>query len=103
MALGTSDDRRRSDRVATNRQMDLLFESRHVEARQQKISVVDMSLLGVRIRTIGVLVPGQKTTLIPTEHSIHNYPCRVVWVRSLSSQMYSEAGLEFCAIDRNSR
>ena len=100
MALpGAHEERRRLDRVITNRRMDLVVD----KLPQQSASIVDMSLLGVRVRTIGALVPGQKLTLLPAQHAIHAFPCRVVWASSSNSQMYSEAGLEFCAAEQSAR
>jgi len=98
MTLDSGSDRRRLERVATSRRMNLFFEGK---GRQQRAAMVDMSLLGVRIRTIGALIPGQHITMLPTEYAAHTFPCRVVWVSSSSSEVYSDAGLEFCAADKN--
>ena len=97
MQSSRSDERRRLDRVVTNRRMDFLFSQRNEAVPQQRAAILDMSLLGVRVRTIGTLIPGQSITLLPIAHALHSFPCRVVWVRSSSFEVYSEAGLEFCA------
>jgi hypothetical protein len=97
--MGTSarPNTRRSDRVPVNLQMELFLESQTGKIRQ-KVSVVDMSLLGVRIRSGGTLVPGQTVTLIPSERSFNVYPCRVVWVGPPGPELYSDAGLEFSPV-----
>jgi hypothetical protein len=77
--------------------MDLLLESQSGKLRQ-KVLIVNISLLGVGIQFWGALVPQQTVTLIPSNSSFNVYPCRVMWVKPLGSELYSEAGLEFWGI-----
>ncbi len=99
MAGVANTDARRSGRVPANLQMEVLLNTQSAKLRQ-KVSTVDMSLLGVGIRVCGSLVPGQTVTLIPSESSPNVFPCRVVWVKPLGSELYSQVGLEFCEIAR---
>jgi hypothetical protein len=90
---------RRVGRFPVSLQTDLLLDARNGRLRRT-VTIVDMSLLGVRIRSIGALVPGQTVTLIPSEHSTHVFPCQVMWAVPTGSQLYSEAGLEFRGLSR---
>lgn len=99
MGEGNRAEARRSRRIPANLQMELLLTSQYGKVRQ-KVTIVDMSLLGVRIRSIGSLVQGQMVTLVPSEASINVYPCQVMWTVNSGIQFYSEAGLEFQAMAR---
>lgn len=99
MAQLARTERRRLRRVTVNLQMELVVETRAGQVRQ-KVTIVDMSLLGVRIRLVGSLVAGQRATLIPCDRSVTVYPCQVMWVSPVGSQFYSEAGLEFWPVAR---
>jgi hypothetical protein len=94
-AVSTRADSRRLERSTANLQMTLQgTKSRH------KVWAVDISLLGARIRSTEVLVPGQMVLLIPSERSQTVYPCRVVWISPSGPQLYTEAGLEFRSFGR---
>jgi hypothetical protein len=90
MASVASTEARRSGRVSTNLQMELLLESQSGKKMRQNVLIVNMSLLGVGIRLCGALLPEQTVTLIPSDRSFNVYPCRVVWIRLLGSDLYSE-------------
>ena len=90
MASVTSTDARRSARLSANLQMELLLESERGEKMRQNVLIVNMSLLGAGIRLCGALLPEQTITLIPSGSSFNVYPCRVVWIRQLGSDLYSE-------------
>jgi hypothetical protein len=58
--------------------------------------LVDVSTLGVRVRSGGTLAAGQSVEVILTEGSWNVYPCRVGWVSATApEQPMSEAGLEY--------
>jgi PilZ domain-containing protein len=97
MALIPGANRRRSERVPTNLQMELHIESKSGKLRR-KVTVLNMSLFGVGIRSYAALAPEQTVTLVPSERSLNVYPCRVVWVKPSRSELYGEAGLEFWAV-----
>jgi hypothetical protein len=98
-AVGACGDKRRSDRTQANLLMTLLIEHQGTKVRQ-KVWTVDITLLGVRIRSCEVLVPGQMVILIPSDRSFNVYPCRVAWVGPLGPELYSDAGLEFKSVGR---
>jgi hypothetical protein len=99
MVSNTGKERRRSPRLDSSMQTELLLEF-HAGKARQSVRVINSSLLGVGIRSIGTLVQGQTVTLIPSDRSPNAYSCRVAWVKQLGSQLYSEAGLEFCGVAR---
>ena len=97
MATSAGTSNRRLIRIPANTRVTVLLESQGGQIGQG-VWTVDVSPLGVRIRSFGALVPGQTVTLIPTEDSSKLYPCRVVWVSPSGPQLYSEAALEFWAV-----
>jgi len=93
MAENMRTDARRVGRSPVSLQTEILLETGGRRGRQM-VTVIDMSLLGLRIRLIGALFPGQLVTLIPSERSPNIYPCRVKWASALGAEFYTEAGLE---------
>lgn len=98
MAELARNDARRVGRIPANLHTEMLVESGGRRDRQM-VAVVDMSLLGVRIRLIGRLLRGQAVLLVPSERSSTVYHCQVRWVADLGIQFYSEAGLEILAMN----
>jgi hypothetical protein len=83
---------RRSERINASIPITLL-----VDADGKKTShdafTVDLSQLGVRIRSKIVLAPGQAVDVIPNEGPRYAVPSRVIWVGQAGVD--SQAGLEF--------
>jgi PilZ domain-containing protein len=95
MEATTRVNARRTERVPVNLQMTLLLYS-HGKKTSHTVWAVDMSLLGVRVRSGGALVPGQTVDLVPRSDGSWNvYPCRVVWSSPPGPELFNEAGLEF--------
>jgi hypothetical protein len=87
-------ERRRSRRVAINRQITVEVDSDR-DRITKTVFALDMSELGVRIRSKVNLLPGQLVTVIPRAGDDHQaVPSRVVWV-SQRSDGSGEAGLAF--------
>jgi PilZ domain-containing protein len=85
---------RRSQRLPSKMSMTLVLELEGKKVRY-KGRLVDVSTLGVRVRSGGALAAGQSVELILTEGSWNVYPCRVVWVGATAPESTSDAGLEY--------
>jgi len=87
-------DRRRCRRVAVNKQIAVVVDSER-DGIANTVFALDMSELGVRIRSKLNLLPGQLVTVIPRAGDDHQaVRSRVVWV-SPRSDGSGEAGLAF--------
>ncbi len=86
--------RRRCERAAVAKSVTLV-----VETDRSRIShtafAVDLSELGIRIRSGVDLRPGQLVAIIPNEGSEQTVPSRVVWVAEEGSKRAGEAGIAF--------
>ena len=94
MPEATPAERRRRQRVAVNKQIAIVVDSDR-DGIANTVFALDMSDLGVRIRSKINLLPGQLVTVIPRAGDDRQaVPSRVVWV-SQPSDGSSEAGLAF--------
>jgi len=94
MSKATPVERRRCSRVAVNKRIAIVVDSDRASIAQT-VFALDLSELGVRIRSKVDLLPGQLVTVIPTGGNDHQaVPSRVVWV-SQRSDGSGEAGLAF--------
>jgi PilZ domain len=94
MSEATLAERRRCRRVAVNKQIVVVVDSDR-DGITNHVFALDMSELGVRIRSKVNLLPGQLVTVIPRAGNDHQaVPSRVVWV-SQRSDGSGEAGLAF--------
>jgi len=94
MSEPTPVERRRRRRVAVNKQIAIIVDSDR-DGIANTVFAVDMSELGVRIRSRVNLLPGQLVTVIPKAGDDRQaVPSRVVWV-SQGSDGSGEAGLAF--------
>jgi D-lyxose ketol-isomerase len=89
-----SANRRRAERRESYKSVALVVDSRHNEIANRSFAV-DLSELGVRIRTNLRLEPGQPVTVIPCEGEAYAVPSRVIWVQGASLNDDHEAGLAF--------
>ena len=94
MPEATPAERRRRQRVAVNKQIAIVVDSDR-DGIANTVFALDMSDLGVRIRSKINLLPGQLVTVIPIAGDDRQaVPSRVVWVSQLSDGS-GEAGLAF--------
>ena len=94
MPEATPAERRRRQRVAVNKQIAIVVDSDR-DGIANTVFALDMSELGVRVRSKVDFRPGQLVTVIPRGGNDHQgVPSRVVWV-SQPSDGSSEAGLAF--------
>jgi D-lyxose ketol-isomerase len=94
MVPSSSANQRRAERRESYKSLALVVDSGHSEIANQSFAL-DLSELGVRIRTSLRLEPGQSVTVIPFEGEAYAVPSRVVWVQDNSSNDGQEAGLAF--------
>ena len=94
MPLGTQPLPRRSDRIFVRLPITLLVDSQNERIAQDAFTV-DLSQLGVRVRTDLSLSPGQPVEIFPNRGLKYPIPSRVVWVGETGAQQHGEAGLEF--------
>ncbi|HTG62308.1 MAG TPA: PilZ domain-containing protein [Terriglobia bacterium] len=94
MPEATPTERRRCRRVAVNKQIAIVVDADR-EGISRTVFALDMSELGMRIRSKVSLLPGQLVTVIPSAGNDHQaVPSRVVWV-SQAFDGSGEAGLAF--------
>jgi hypothetical protein len=94
MSEASPAERRRRQRVAVNEQVAVVVDSDR-NAIVNSVFALDMSELGLRIRSKVSLLPGQLVSVIPRAGNDHQaVPSRVVWV-SQCSDGSGEAGLAF--------
>jgi hypothetical protein len=94
MSEATPAERRRRRRVAVNKQIAIVVDSDR-NGIANSVFALDMSELGVRIRSKVNLLPGQLVNVIPRAGDDRQpVPSRVVWV-SQRSDGSGEAGLAF--------
>ena len=86
-------ERRRRRRVAVNKEIAVVVDSDR-DCIAKNVFALDLSELGVRIRSKLNLLPGQRVTVIPKGDDRQAVPSRVVWV-SQASDGSGEAGLAF--------
>lgn len=91
-----TEDKRRAERKAASKAIALVVDSERSEITGQAFAV-DLSQLGVRIRTQARLEIGQRVTVIPREGKAFAVPSCVVWVNAQASEEGPEAGLAFLA------
>jgi hypothetical protein len=94
MPLGTQSLPRRSDRIFVRLPVTLLVDSDQERVAQDAFTV-DLSQLGVRVRTDLSLAPGQSVDVFPNRGLKHPIPSRVIWVGEHGAPQHGEAGLEF--------
>jgi hypothetical protein len=99
MGVNTALEKRRSPRLPASWHAELIVDSGGKRTRQT-VRVINTSLLGAGIRSVGTLMREQLVVLVPSDRSPNTYSCRVAWVKQLSSQFYSDAGLEFRSVAR---
>ena len=94
MPEATPAERRRRRRVAVNKEIVIVVDADR-EGITRTVFALDMSELGVRIRSKINFLPGQLVTVIPRAGNDHQaVPSRVVWV-SRRSDGSGDAGLAF--------
>jgi len=84
----------RSQRIPATIPIRLVVESEGFKV-EHDASTVDLSLRGVRVRTLLSLFPGETVGIIPRGDSRHAISARVVWTRHVGTDPRSLAGLEF--------
>jgi PilZ domain len=89
-----SANRRRAERRESYKSLALVVDSGQSEIANQSFAV-DLSELGIRVRTGLRLEPGQTVTVIPCEGEAYAVPSRVVWVHGEPYSDHQEAGLAF--------
>lgn len=94
MVLTRSANRRLAERRESYKTVALVVDSGHSEIANRAFAV-DLSELGVRVRTGLRLQPGQTVTVIPCEGEAYAVPSRVVWVNGEPYSDHQEAGLAF--------
>jgi D-lyxose ketol-isomerase len=94
MVSTRSANRRRAERRESYKSVALVVDSGRNEIANRSFAV-DLSELGVRVRTGLHLEPGQSVTVIPCEGEAYAVPSRVIWVQGESLTDDQEAGLAF--------
>jgi len=94
MPQGTQSLPRRSDRIFVRLPVTLLVNSQQERVAQDAFTV-DLSQLGVRVRTDLSLSPGQEIEVFPNRGLKYPIQSRVVWVGQTGAPYQGEAGLEF--------
>lgn len=94
MAATRSQNRRRAERKQCSKTVALVVDSGRDEISNRSFAV-DLSQLGVRIRTGLNLIPGQQVTVIPWEGKEYAVPSRVIWVSGEPQASDQQAGLAF--------
>jgi hypothetical protein len=87
-------NRRRADRRDSNKTLALVVDSEHKDIANRSFAL-DLSELGIRIRTRLRLQPGQYVTVIPCEGETYAVRSRVIWVHGGTDGDHQEAGLAF--------
>jgi D-lyxose ketol-isomerase len=87
-------NRRRSERKPVARTFVLYVDSDRDQIANSAFAV-DLSALGVRIRSTIKLLPGQLVTIVPREGSEQAIRSRVIWVGEAGSNRVGEAGIAF--------
>lgn len=87
-------DRRRSERKPLGRAVSLVVDSERSRI-VPPVFGVDLSALGIRVRTAIDLRPGQLVTVIPSEGNSQAVRSRVVWVGEAAGERAGEAGIVF--------
>ena len=85
--------RRRCERATVAKSVTLVVETDRSRIAHSAFAV-DLSELGIRIRSGVDLRPGQLVAIIPNEGGAHAVPSRVVWVAEEGSEA-GEAGIAF--------
>lgn len=99
MLEAASDERRRCQRAAVNKQIAVVVDSDR-DGIANTVFALDMSELGMRIRSKIEFRPGQLITVIPRVGNDRKaVPSRVVWV-SQRSDGSGDAGLAFLQPER---
>jgi hypothetical protein len=94
MVSARSANRRRAERRESYKSLALVVDSGHSQIANQSFAV-DLSELGMRVRTNLHLKPGQPISVIPCEGESYAVPSRVVWVHGDTFNGDQEAGLAF--------
>jgi hypothetical protein len=94
MVSTRSANRRRAERRESYKSVALVVDSGHNDIANRSFAV-DLSELGVRVRTGLHLELGQSVTVIPCEGEAYAVQSRVVWVQGASHSDDHEAGLAF--------
>ncbi len=94
MPLGTQSLPRRSERIFVRLPVTLLVDSAGERVAQDAYTV-DLSQLGVRVRTELTLAPGQAVDVFSNRGLKSPIPSRVIWVGQHGAPQHGEAGLEF--------
>jgi PilZ domain len=89
-----SANRRRAERSESYKSLAIVVDSGHSEIANRSFAV-DLSELGIRVRTGLRLEPGQLVTVIPCEGEAYAVRSRVVWVHGEPYSDNQEAGLAF--------
>jgi hypothetical protein len=94
MVLTRSANRRRAERRESYKSLALLVDSKRSQIANRSFAI-DLSQLGMRVRTGLNLEPGQPVTVIPCEGEAYAVPSRVIWVHGKPYDGDQEAGLAF--------
>ena len=84
----------RSQRIPATIPIKLVVESKGFKV-EHEASTLDLSLRGVRVRTLLSLLPGDTVGIIHRGDSRHAISARVVWTQRVGTDPWSLAGLEF--------
>jgi hypothetical protein len=87
-------ERRRAERKKVNRPITVVVDSSR-EQLSDRAFALDLSDLGVRVRSSLSLVRGQVVTVIPREGNDQAFLSQVIWVGTRGSDSSSEAGIAF--------
>lgn len=94
MPTSTPADLRRSERVSATIAISLV---KGAECFRSDLgaTTTDISLYGMRVRTMLTLVPGEWVGVVPKGEFPHAIPAHVVWVREEESSPWICAGIQF--------
>ena len=94
MPEATATNRRQADRKPVARSIVLFVDSEHAQIANNAFAI-DLSALGVRIRSTVSLLPGQLVTIVPREGAEQSIRSLVIWVGEAGSKRAGEAGFAF--------
>jgi PilZ domain-containing protein len=87
-------NRRRAERTTLAKPVTLLVDSDRSQIAHGAFGI-DLSELGIRVRSSAGLLPGQLVNVVPNQGSMQAVPSRVIWVGEEGSSRAGEAGIAF--------
>jgi hypothetical protein len=94
MQTNTAANSRRWERELATIPVRLVLKAENFKADDSAVTV-DISPLGVKVRTTLALIPGEWVGVVPKGEFPHAIPARVVWAREDESSHWTFAGLKF--------